>query len=122
MEERIKEARKFRKITQKDLAEKIGISRNYMNLIENGKEVPSQRTIRDIAAALSISEQWLRTGEGSMFHDDNIDRISQALADLITDEDERMLKLMELIRSKPKDEIEKFCEMLIEFCKCFTEE
>lgn len=54
------------KMTQDALAKEIGLTRNYVNLIENGKETPSSRTVSDIARILNVNETWLRTGEGEM--------------------------------------------------------
>lgn len=66
MNERIKEARKARKMTQEDLGKRIGLTRTYINLIETGKKIPADRTIKDIARELDIREKWLIDGEGKM--------------------------------------------------------
>ena len=66
MNNRIREARKAKNFTQDGLAEEVGVTRTYINLIETGKKEPSDRTIKDICRILNINETWLRTGEGNM--------------------------------------------------------
>lgn len=67
MNERIKTARKNAKLTQEKLANEIHLSRNFITLVESGKEKPSERTIIDIARVCGVNETWLRTGEGEMY-------------------------------------------------------
>lgn len=67
MNDRIKEIRKSEGLTQVEFAKRIGLSRNYIGLIEIGKRAPSDRTIFDICRVFSVNEKWLRTGEGEMF-------------------------------------------------------
>lgn len=38
--------------------------------MEGGKRNPSNRTINDICKVFNVSEEWLRTGEGSMISND----------------------------------------------------
>lgn len=66
MHERITAARKARGWTQAQLAEAIGLSRNYVWMIENGDRTPTDRTIADICRVLGVNENWLRTGKGEM--------------------------------------------------------
>ena len=67
MNERIKEARKARKMTQQQLAEAIGLTQNYIAMMEMGRRDPSDRTISDICRVCGVDEIWLRTGTGEMF-------------------------------------------------------
>ena len=48
MNNRFKELRKELRLTQEEFAYKIGLSRSYVNLIEMGKKIPAERTIKDI--------------------------------------------------------------------------
>lgn len=66
MNERIKAVRKYYGLNQDDFAARIGLTKNFISLIETGGRVPSDRTISDIAREFSVSETWLRTGEGEM--------------------------------------------------------
>ena len=64
--ERLRVAMQSRRSNQIDLAGKIGITQSTISRIIRGEANPSDRTIRDICAALRINEAWLRTGEGEM--------------------------------------------------------
>ena len=62
MNERIKQIRQLSNMTQLQFAEKIGLSRNYVAMIEIGQREPSDRTISDICRIFDIQEDWLRHG------------------------------------------------------------
>lgn len=65
--DRIKEARKAKKMTQQKFADELGLKRNTVATYEIGAGLPSDRTIVDICQKFNINESWLRTGEGDMF-------------------------------------------------------
>lgn len=74
MNRRIKELRTIylkekygRKITQQEIADKLGLSQNFIWQIENGDRTPSDRTISDICREFGVNEIWLRTGDGEPF-------------------------------------------------------
>lgn len=67
MNTRIKEVRKAAKLTQTAFGEKIGLTQNYIALIEGGQREPGDRTIRDICREFGVNEMWLRTGNGEMY-------------------------------------------------------
>lgn len=66
MNDRIKEIRVAFGMTQTDFGNKIGISQNYIWMLESGVREPSERVIRDICREFSVNETWLRTGDGDM--------------------------------------------------------
>lgn len=77
MSSRIKELRTIylkekygRKITQQEIADKLGLSQNFIWQIENGDRTPSDRTISDICREFGVNEVWLRTGEGEPFQEE----------------------------------------------------
>lgn len=59
---RIKELRKQKNITQKELAERLHVSQVAINYWENGKREPSISMLFDIAKALGVSYFELMTG------------------------------------------------------------
>ena len=78
MNSRIKELRTIylkerygRKITQQEIADKLGLSQNFIWQIENGDRTPSDRTISDICREFNVNEVWLRTGEGEPFKEES---------------------------------------------------
>jgi transcriptional regulator with XRE-family HTH domain len=63
MNDRIKYLRKdILKMSQKDFAEQLNLSENFVWMIEKGNRVPSDRTISDICRIFDIQEDWLRHG------------------------------------------------------------
>ena len=62
MHSRIKMIRQNEGLTQSQFADKIGLSRNYVAMIEIGQRDPSDRTISDICRIFDIQEDWLRYG------------------------------------------------------------
>lgn len=62
MKERIAELRKSLNLTQDEFAKKLGLSRNYIWMIEKGERIPPDRTISDICRIFGINEDWLRHG------------------------------------------------------------
>ncbi|MEX6014791.1 helix-turn-helix domain-containing protein [Mammaliicoccus sciuri] len=51
----LKRIRKDMKLTQQEMADKIGISQNYLSDIENGKRYPSIKAVTGLAQCLGIS-------------------------------------------------------------------
>ena len=64
--ERIKELRKALGMTQEKFAERIGLKRNSVALIELGRDT-SDQTIFAICREFRVNEEWLRNGAGDMF-------------------------------------------------------
>ena len=62
MHDRIKLVRQNAGMTQLEFAQAIGLSRNYIAMIEIGQREPSDRTISDICRIFDIQEDWLRYG------------------------------------------------------------
>lgn len=67
MNERIKTLRLDLSLTQSEFGEKLGISQNYVWMIEKGDRVPSDRTVADICRVFGVNEEWLRTGQGEKY-------------------------------------------------------
>lgn len=64
MNKRIKKVRNKAGLNQEKFAERIGLTKNFISLIETGMRIPSDRTIKDICREFNVNEIWLRTGEG----------------------------------------------------------
>lgn len=59
-----KNIRKFRldkKLRQEDLAEKAGLSANYIGMVERGEKIPSLETFINIVNALGITADMVMT-------------------------------------------------------------
>jgi transcriptional regulator with XRE-family HTH domain len=59
LKSKIREKRRRKGWTQADLAEKTGVSANYIALVERGRKVPSLRLLLRIADALGVSVSFL---------------------------------------------------------------
>ena len=93
MNTRIKEIRKSVHLTQDEFAEKIGLSKNFVWMMENGERTPSDRTISDICRIFSINELWLRSGEGEMKLElTKNQEIAQFLNEVMAEDDEDFKK------------------------------
>lgn len=110
---RLKELRKIEKLTQAAFAAKINRSQTVFSQYESGSVAINDRTIADICQAFNVNEQWLRTGEGPMFcEQDNLDNMLTAdVAKLVRSSDEFTKKLIHNYLSLPqeaRDEVKKF--------------
>lgn len=65
LSERIKQARKHANLTQKELADKVGISQTAVHKIECGRSGSSRKTVA-IALTCGVDPIWLDTGRGEM--------------------------------------------------------
>lgn len=64
--ERIKEVRKYYHLSQKEFAQKIGMSQNAISWSEHsGNNVP-ESTLKYIATAFNVREDYLKHGTGPM--------------------------------------------------------
>ena len=86
MNERIKSIRLNLGLTQSEFGEKIGISQNYVWMIEKGDRVPSDRTVADICRIFNVDPCWLETGEGEMFRAESADaELTRLVGELMAD-------------------------------------
>lgn len=117
MNTRIQQIRKAAKLTQDEFAEKIGLSKNFVWMIEKGERVPSDRTIKDICRIFAVNEGWLRTGEGDMpIPKSKDEEIAEMLADIQkSDEDSfkhRLVSALAKLDEAGWDNLEKLIDMI----------
>ena len=106
MNERIALVRKSLGLTQEKFAEQVGLSRNFMWMIESGTRVPSDRTISDICREFNVNETWLRTGEGETFNQiTRSEKITSFLTEITEDEgDDFKRRFVEMLAElEPED-------------------
>lgn len=106
MNERIALVRKSLGLTQEKFAEQVGLSRNFMWMIESGTRVPSDRTISDICREFNVNKTWLRTGEGEMFNQiTRSEKIAAFLGDITENEgDDFKRRFVEMLAElEPED-------------------
>lgn len=64
---RIKELRKILDLTQKEFAYRIGLKQNAISYMEKDGATVTEQNIKTICAQFSVNENWLRTGSGNVF-------------------------------------------------------
>lgn len=67
MNKRLALVRKHSGLNQQEFSEKIGLTKNYVSLMETGARNPSDRTISDICREFGVDRIWLETGVGEPF-------------------------------------------------------
>lgn len=67
MQSRIKAVRKAVGLTQSEFGERLGVKGNTVTGYETGLRAPSDAILLSICREFNVNEDWLRTGEGSMF-------------------------------------------------------
>lgn len=77
MNDRIRQLRKTLKMTQDEFADAIGLTKNYISLVETGSRSFSSRTVSDVCRKFHVNEHWLCTGEGEMFAPSSDDELSK---------------------------------------------
>lgn len=106
MNERIKALRKELKMSQDVFAEKLGLTKNYISLVENGNRNLSEQSIKVLCSILNVNEEWLRTGNGKMLksrtREQEIGAFVNEVMGLNDDSFEKKL-VSALARLEPKD-------------------
>ena len=118
MKFRFKELRKELGLTQEELADKMNLSRSYINLIEMGKKIPADRTLKDICRTFNVSEKWLQDGEGEMFLPE-LDEEAAFVSQLLSDEENPLYDIIKAIMKTYCDLGTKEQEVLKSFAKNF---
>lgn len=120
MNERIKLVRLSQtpKMSQDAFGAKIGVTGAAISRIESGDRSVTEQVIMSICREFSVSETWLRTGEGEMFiHPDPDDEIDRILAQISASDDElirRIIKAYWRLDEKEKAAISKLIDGLCE--------
>lgn len=68
MESRLKLIRKELGLTQEQLAQRLGIGKTALSMIETGKTGLSSRNKNILVQELNVNPDWLDTGKGEMFN------------------------------------------------------
>ena len=104
--ERIREVRLSQpeKMSVEKFAERLGITKGSVSLIENEKNQPSDQTIRSVCREFNVNETWLRTGDGQMYADkDRAREMEELVQSLMADSPEsfRSALITTLLRFRP---------------------
>ncbi len=73
MKNRIKKIRKEKGLTQVEFGEKIGVKGNTVTNYETGLRNPTDAVVLSICREFNVNEKWLRTGEGEMLLEEDVE-------------------------------------------------
>lgn len=108
MNNRIREIRKTLDLSQKEFAGKIGLKQNAISYMEKDGSTVTEQNIKAICSQFSVNENWLRTGSGKMFLEnekkqkeffDIFDELSPVLQDYIIKTAKDLLDTQSKMRS-----------------------
>lgn len=111
MNTRIRELRKALNLTQKDFAQKIGLKQNAISYMEKSGATITEQNIKTICSQFSINENWLRTGSGKMFLENDkkhkeffeiFDELSPALQEYLIKTAKELLDTQEKLLNSDK--------------------
>ncbi|MDR1630216.1 MAG: helix-turn-helix domain-containing protein [Oscillospiraceae bacterium] len=95
--ERIKEIRKAHNLTQKQLAEMIGISITHISVIERGVKTPKLETLIDIANAMHVNSDSLLQDVLIISQQVKTSELFELIKDLPPKQQQRILKIVQLL-------------------------
>lgn len=117
MKDRIKALRERLGKSQDEFGKDLGLTRNYISLIENGQRNLSDQSIKVLCSLYDVNEKWLRTGNGEMFiPKTKNEQINEMLVDVLKCEDSDFKKRLITALSKLDDTgwnaLEKFIDSI----------
>lgn len=103
--ERVKELRKSLGLTQEKFGERVGVKKNTISQIESGVNGVTDQLRLSVCREFNVNEDWLRTGEGSMFSEpDEDEEITKFLGDILTDKPDFRRRLISVLSRMTPDE------------------
>ena len=85
MNKRIKNLRKALNLTQQEFADRLNIGRGTLANYEVGRNEPIDAVVSLICHEFGVNENWLRTGDGSMFKKETNTAIEELAAEFYLD-------------------------------------
>jgi transcriptional regulator with XRE-family HTH domain len=119
MNERLKSLREHLNKSQDEFGKDLGLSRNYISLLENGQRNLSEQSIKVLCNEFSVNEEWLRTGTGEMFIEKSKDEeIAEMLADIQSAGEKsfkyRLIAALRKLDEKDWDSLEKLVDSMVQ--------
>lgn len=123
MIKRIIQIREYYELSQEKFAARLGLSRNFINQVENGKKNLSDRSISDICREFNVNEDWIRTGKGKMFNqldaiDTTMNHFGYMMGNASAQKKAVLAALVEMAYSVPDD---KWDYIVQQFNNCLKE-
>lgn len=102
----IREKRKARGLVQEELAEKVGLSKNYIGMIERGKRLPSLDTFIIILNELDVSADEILVDVVNQSHETNfklrLNRYTEDIDKLSVHDKDMLLQIIDIMRKSSK--------------------
>ncbi len=92
--EQLKRLRRQRGLSQEELAERAGINRSYLSLLENGRSSPTMEVVEKLAQGLGVSIWTLLSAAQERHYEYDSEtetEMYEGLRDFLNDEDEMLL-------------------------------
>ena len=103
--ERVKEVRKSLGLTQEKFGERVGLKKSAISQIESGVNGVTDQLRLAVFREFNVNEDWLRTGEGSMFVESYKDEeITKFLGDILSDQPDFRRRLVSVLARMTPDE------------------
>jgi len=107
LQEKIKKLRKQHKLSQAELAEKIGSHTGHISRLENGRYQPSIELLKKMAQALEVTTDYLLDESDDNLttvniQDKNLAERIRMLDSLEQDERDALLKIIDALLTKKK--------------------
>lgn len=114
MNDRIRELRKALGLTLEKFGERIGVTKMTISRIEKGVNNVTDQMFKSICREFNVNEEWLRTGNGSMFNElSQKEQITKIVENALSNSDE-FVKNAFIALGKLKPEDWKVIEKLID--------
>jgi len=117
---RVREIRKSLNLTLEKFGKKIGMKKNSISQIENGKNALTEQTIKSICREYNVDYVWLTTGEGDDMFIENDDGIMESIDRIMFGENEFHKNLFKTLVQLKNDDLialERILDMYIEVKK-----
>lgn len=112
MNTRIAYIRKESNLTQQEFADRLGLTKNYVSLIETGGRKPSERTLSDICREFGCNEIWLKTGDGDPFQEESRqEQIMRFAAQTVNGSDEFKKAFVSMLAKMDADDWENLAKL-----------
>ncbi len=96
----IRKYRQQKKMRQEDLAERTGLSANYIGMIERGDKIPALDTFITITNALGVSADMLLCDVVDTGYDIKSSMLSERISKLPKEEQDRFFSIAEAFLNK----------------------
>ena len=104
MKDRIKQIRSDAALSTRAFGDRVGISSSAVSFLENGKNSPSEQTIRATCRECGVFREWLETGEGPKYKKKPAGGIRREIADLMgVSEDSPIVDFFETLFNLPPE-------------------